>query len=98
MSSACVTADVIGLRPAYVTINVIGLRPAYVTANVIGLRHAYVTANVIVLRLPSCVLRPTVLQSCILHFAHFGCASCAVVSCSLSCCILTYYRLVIREI
>jgi hypothetical protein len=44
------------------------------------------------------ILRPTVLQSCVLHFAHFGCASCVVVSYNLSCYILTYYRLVIREI
>ncbi len=44
------------------------------------------------------VLRNSVLQSCVLYSTHYGRASCGVVSCSLSCCILTYYRPVIREI
>jgi hypothetical protein len=44
------------------------------------------------------VLCTTILQSCVLRSAHCGRASCAVVSYNLSCCILTYYRPVIREI
>jgi len=98
---ACVTADVIALRPAYVITDVIVMRPAYVTADVITLRPACVTVDVIVLH-HACitidVLRPAVLLSYVLHSAHFGHASCVVVSCNLSCCILTYHRLVIKEI